>query len=214
MEAMREYLRTLSQHLIELQEWLENLSTVDIPDFENESQEDSKKWRELRRVFSNIQGFPLPKIPSYDPPDILAFYNNNVGEYKKKDIELLSTESFLAEITSEDSGGYYSWKRLCQDGETDHPSELTGVDNAKEVNEIEGIEAGEVVVMWPDHKSDPGEYRFFFSGLNSEKWEAENYVHELKNLRFDHLGRVLAVYGSNDGYLTNHWFDSDGNIVP
>lgn len=75
---------------------------------------------------------------------------------------------FWARLTAEAAGGggYYSWKMLEDDAETDVDPSVTGTDNAKEVNGTEGIPtgagAGAVVWMELDRTDDPREYRFAY----------------------------------------------------
>jgi len=73
---------------------------------------------------------------------------------------------FWARLTSEASGGggYYSWKMLEDDAETPVDPPVTGTDNAKEVNETEGLPVGgsDGAVVWleKDTTDDPVEWRF------------------------------------------------------
>jgi len=75
---------------------------------------------------------------------------------------------FWARLTAEAAGGggYYSWKMLEDDAETDVDPPVTGTDNAKEVNGTEGIPtgAGAGAVVWVelDRTDDPDEYRFAY----------------------------------------------------
>lgn len=90
---------------------------------------------------------------------------------------------FWARLTAEaeGGGGYYSWTRLKDDAETLVDPTETGTDNAKEVNEAEGIkghpDTGVVVWMWPDRTvrdppPDQPEYRFVrFPPGGTEDWQ-------------------------------------------
>ncbi len=75
---------------------------------------------------------------------------------------------FWARLTAEAAGGggYYSWKMLEDDAETPVDPSVTGSDNAKEVNETEGIPTGAAdgAVIWMelDRTDDPREYRFAY----------------------------------------------------
>ena len=75
---------------------------------------------------------------------------------------------FWARLTGEAAGGsgYYSWKMLEDDAETNVDPPVAGSDNAKEVNGTEGIPtgagAGAVVWMELDRTDDPREYRFAY----------------------------------------------------
>jgi len=76
---------------------------------------------------------------------------------------------FWARLTSEASGGggYYSWTRLEDDAVTPVDPPVTGTDDAKEVNGVEGIPTGAagtgtVVWMRKDLADDPDEWRFAY----------------------------------------------------
>jgi hypothetical protein len=143
-----------------------------------------------------------------------------------------ANESFWAKITGE-SGGFYSWTMLDDDGVTEHT--ITGSVNAKEVQGRTGISTGEIVRMWPDASTDNTLFCFVchsaddsgsvddasYTGEHSEtastgiEWDRSSQSTNRGVKRTLMTG--VAYYDTSDatlyGYVADFEYDANGHLV-